>query len=73
MKVSVNINTKSKAEKITVVSDSEIDIKISTPPVDGKANKRVIEMLARHFGVSKSKVTVVGGLKSKKKLVDIEL
>ncbi|MHA1783578.1 MAG: DUF167 domain-containing protein [Candidatus Helarchaeota archaeon] len=37
----------------------------------GAANKELIKILAKHFNVSKSKVTIIKGIKSKDKLVKI--
>ena len=39
--------------------------------MDGKANDAVIAILADYFEVSKSKVKIVGGLKSRNKIIEI--
>ena len=39
--------------------------------VDGKANDAVVELLAKHFGVAKSRVSIVRGQSSRIKLVKI--
>ncbi|HRH26727.1 MAG TPA: DUF167 domain-containing protein [Parcubacteria group bacterium] len=41
------------------------------PPIDGKANKAVTELLADYFDVSKSQVVLVSGLTNKNKIFDI--
>ena len=38
----------------------------------GKANERLIEVLAEHFGVPKGRVRIIRGAKSRKKVVLIE-
>lgn len=40
--------------------------------VDGAANDRVIKLLAAHFGVPKSRITIVRGHTSRQKLVEVE-
>lgn len=40
--------------------------------VDGAANDGVIKLLAAHFGVPKSRVTIVRGHTSRQKLVEVE-
>lgn len=39
--------------------------------VDGKANQAVIDLLAQHFGVPKSRVVIARGQSSRIKLVKI--
>jgi uncharacterized protein (TIGR00251 family) len=46
--------------------------KVKAPPVDGKANAAVIALVAEHFGVPKSAVTIKSGAGARLKLVQIE-
>jgi uncharacterized protein (TIGR00251 family) len=46
-------------------------VKISAPPVDGKANAALREFLAKHFGVPKSRVTLEKGEGSRIKTFDL--
>lgn len=41
--------------------------------VDGQANAALVELLAKHFGVSKSRVEIIRGHTSRIKLVSVEL
>lgn len=45
---------------------------MTAPPVEGKANELLLKLLAKHFGVSKSQVTIVSGAKARQKIVEIE-
>ena len=44
-----------------------LKVRIRSAPVDGKANKELIEVLAEAFGLPKSAVTFKGGETSKTK------
>ena len=68
MKINVHVKTKSKIEKVEELSDDEFIVWVNALPVDGKANKRVIELLAKHLKVPKSKIELSTGSKSKKKV-----
>lgn len=46
--------------------------RVKSPPVDGKANDELIELVARHFGVRKSDVSIKSGASARMKLVQIE-
>ena len=49
------------------IHDGAIKLKITAPPVDGKANALIVEILAKTFHVSKSAVILVGGQQSRRK------
>lgn len=44
---------------------------VTTIAEDGKANRAMIRLLARHFGVAPSALTIVRGFKSRNKMVEI--
>jgi len=46
-------------------------IRLHSSPEKGKANKELIEMLAEHFKVSKSRVTIVRGASNRAKTIEI--
>lgn len=72
MKVQVQVKIRSRKEGVEVLEDQMLLVRVSEPPVDGKANKRIIELLAEHFGVPKSSVKLDRGGKSKIKVFEIE-
>jgi uncharacterized protein YggU (UPF0235/DUF167 family) len=45
---------------------------VQSPPVDGRANAELIEIIARLAGVPISRVTVVLGKTSTQKLIEVE-
>lgn len=49
----------------------EYKVKLTAPPVDGKANEALIEILAEHFNFPKSRIKIVGGKSAKTKIIDI--
>ena len=44
---------------------------VTAPAVDGKANKKLTEFLAEHFGVRKSSIFIKAGVKSRHKIIQI--
>ncbi len=71
MIVKIKLTPNSKVEKIERVSSNELNIKIREKPIEGKANKALIKLLADYFHTSKSRIRIVRGLKSRKKIVEI--
>lgn len=62
-----------KASSDEIVGDlgSELKIRISAPPVDGKANAHLTKFLAKSFGVSKSQVAIEKGELGRSKRIRI--
>ncbi len=63
-----------RASKSEIVGElnGALKIRISAPPVDGAANKELIKVLSKFFGVSKSDIEIVSGETSKLKQIRIE-
>lgn len=60
----------SRDEPAGVIAD-RLKIRITAPPVEGRANTHLIAFLAKQFGVTKSAVTLLRGEKGRTKLVRI--
>lgn len=71
MKIEVKVKTRSKIEKVVEVRAGFYEVAVNTPPIEGRANERVIELLAEHFKKPKSKIELVRGHKSKVKVFEI--
>jgi uncharacterized protein (TIGR00251 family) len=63
---------RSSRNTIVGLQNNSLKIKISKPPVDGAANEACCRLLADHFNLPASKVTVVRGQSSRKKTVRLE-
>ena len=62
----------SREESLIEQPDGSWIARVKAPPVYGKANAAVIELVARHFGVRKAQVTIRSGLSGRLKRVQIE-
>jgi len=72
MRIYARVLPRSSKNEIKEMGKNEYKIKITAPPVDGEANEMLIKILAKHFGVPKSFVTIVGGKSAKIKIIDID-
>ncbi|BAU66863.1 hypothetical protein STA3757_42690 [Stanieria sp. NIES-3757] len=72
MKISVKVKPNSQQQKIEELADGSLIIRLKSPPIDGKANQKLIEILAKKFQVAKSQITIKSSLSSKNKLVEIQ-
>lgn len=53
------------------MKDGALVVQVTASPVEGEANRAVIATLAAALGIAKSKIEIVGGGKSKRKVVRI--
>lgn len=58
---------------VATMPDGTLKVKLTAPPVDGRANEKLIELLAKEYEVTKSNVRIVKGETSKIKTVEIDL
>lgn len=73
MKIKIRVLPRSsKNEVVGEMADGTLKVKLTAPPVDGKANEALLELLAEHFGVKKNKIKLVGGLTSKNKIIELD-
>ncbi|HMP80752.1 MAG TPA: DUF167 domain-containing protein [Pirellulaceae bacterium] len=72
MQIRVKVKPNAKTEDFQQESDGTWSARIQAPPVDGKANAALIEMIARHFGVKKKAVTIQSGTTARLKRVHID-
>ncbi len=69
--INVKVKPKAKKEYVKKVSDNEFEVAVNEPPEEGRANRRVIELLAEYLNVSKSNISIIKGEKSKSKILKV--
>jgi uncharacterized protein len=69
--IKVRVVPRSSRNQIVGVEDGIFKIKLTAPPVDGKANKALVEFLAKRLGLARGSVEIISGERSRQKLVRI--
>lgn len=67
----VRIIPRSSRNEISGREDSVYRIKVTSPPVDGKANKALITLLSKKINIPKKDIQIVSGEKSRNKRIRI--
>ena len=65
----VFVAPRSSANGVLGLHNGELKIALTAPPVDGAANKALVELMAKKLGVSKGAVSLVSGETSRHKLI----
>lgn len=73
MLIKVRVIPNAREARVNRVSDESYEVKVDERAEGGRANKRLLEILSEHFGVSKSKISIVKGTRSRVKFVEITL
>ena len=68
----VKVKPNARASALEQAADGSYVARVKAPPVDGKANAELVELIAAHFGCRKSSVVIRSGASSRLKLVRIE-
>ena len=71
MKVSIIAHPNSRKPRIEKDLLETIHVYINEPPLEGKANRAVIEALSEYFKVKRNCVRLLSGEKTKNKLFEI--
>jgi uncharacterized protein (TIGR00251 family) len=70
MKIKVKVIPNSKVEGVVSEGDGLL-LRVKEPAREGRANKAVIRLLARHFGVSQRQIVISSGFRSRNKVIEV--
>ena len=68
----VQVVPRSSRSEVAGEHNGSLRVRVSSPPVEGAANKELTQVLAKAFNVSRSAVNIVSGQNSRLKQVSIE-
>ncbi|MDR0417882.1 MAG: DUF167 domain-containing protein [Puniceicoccales bacterium] len=71
MRLSLKVIPNATRSEIIVRENGDLKVKVQTPPEDGKANKAVIQLLAKYFKVPKNRIRIIAGEKSSQKIIEV--
>jgi uncharacterized protein (TIGR00251 family) len=71
MRIQVHTTPGARQELVQEVSAGVFKVKVNAKAVDGKANIRLIEILAKHFNVPFSAIRIISGATSREKVIEI--
>jgi len=71
MPIRVYVTPNAKQARVVKVSEDYFEVWVDDRAVGGRANKGLLEILAEHFKVPRSQISVLGGTKSRNKTVHV--
>lgn len=70
--LSCHLQPKASRDEISGLHGDSVKIRITAPPIEGRANTQLIRFLAKTFGVPKRAVSIISGELGRQKRVRIE-
>ena len=71
IRFSAIIQPRSSKNEVTGIYNNALKIRLTSPPVDGAANKACARLLSKWLEVSSSEINIVRGQSSKNKIIDV--
>jgi uncharacterized protein len=72
MELRVRVTARASRDELAGLKDGVLHVRVSAPPVDGKANQAVTRLIAKALGVGRTSVRVVRGERSRDKVVEVD-
>ena len=72
MKLRITVKPNAKKNEISRAADGTLVIRVAVPPIEGKANEKVIEVLSEYLNKPKRSISIVSGFKGKNKIIEVE-
>ncbi|HRR95094.1 MAG TPA: DUF167 domain-containing protein [Candidatus Paceibacterota bacterium] len=71
MTIFVKVKPNASFNKIIPINKNQLEVFITAPAKNGKANEALIKILAEYFAVAPSSISLIKGLKSRNKIFEI--
>ena len=72
-KLKIRVTPRAKRDEVYyILEDGTVKVRLTAPPVEGKANKALIKYFSGIFEIPRSQIEILSGFKSRNKLVNIQ-
>lgn len=69
--LTLKVVPRSSKSQIVGIEGDALKIRLNAPPVEGKANRALVEFLAEHLGVPRSNIEILIGHSGRHKLIRV--
>ena len=73
LNINIRVQTCASRNELVSIQNEQLKIRITAPPVDGKANQQLIKFLAKTFGTKRRNILLLNGEASRNKRFQIQL
>lgn len=72
MKKSINVKPGSRRQEVIEEPDGSLTVYLKQRPVEGKANRELIELLSNHWHIPQRAIEIKVGAGGRKKIVEVD-
>jgi uncharacterized protein (TIGR00251 family) len=72
VRIAVRVQPRARKDEIGGERDGVLIVRVTAPPVEGRANAAVRKLLAKRLGIAPGRVSVVRGAAARDKLIQID-
>lgn len=71
--VEVKVVPKSSRQRVEVIEKNRLKVWVHSAPDRGRANEELREILAKHFGLARTKISLIKGERSRIKMFALDM
>jgi hypothetical protein len=71
MKIKVLVKPNARENQVLPMPDGSFSVRLSVPPIEGRANIELVALIAAYFHVPKRSVFIKSGIKGRIKILEI--
>ena len=72
MKYKITVKPNARKNEVLHASDGTLVVRVSVPPIEGKANEKMIEVLSEYLKKPKKSISILSGFKGRTKIIEVE-
>ena len=71
MRIRVRVTPNAREAGVVKVGEEDFEVKVDERAIDGRANKRLVEIMSKHLRVPKSRILIISGARSRDKVLEV--
>ena len=71
MKISIRVKTNARKNEVVELEPGKYTVSVTAPPIEGRANEKIVELLSEYFHKPKRSFTIIRGEKGKDKVIEV--
>jgi uncharacterized protein (TIGR00251 family) len=71
-RIAVRLAPRASRDAIGTIIAGELIVRVTAPPLDGRANEALTRLLAKRLHLGRNRVKIISGLHSRRKIVEID-
>ncbi len=72
IRITVHVKPRASVNRVEGWENNVLVVRLTSPPVNGAANKDLLKLLSKKLGIARGKLKIVAGLRSRSKIVEID-